>query len=71
MVVGASVTLENISDEEMKEFAESYIYLFEMTDRVPREDRDKIITALIALRAQYDCCLNIRELYKLCKECDG
>lgn len=36
-------------DEEMKEFAESYIYLFEMTDRVPREDRDKIITALIAL----------------------
>jgi hypothetical protein len=55
----------------MKEFAESYIYLFEMTDRVPREDRDKIITALIALRAQYDCCLNIRELYKLCKECDG
>lgn len=52
-------------DEEMKEFAESYIYLFEMTDRVPREDRDKIITALIALRAQYDCCLNISRIIQI------
>lgn len=60
-----------MADERMREFAESYIYLFEMTKRASSEDREKIVTALIALRMHYNCCLNIRELYKLCKECDG
>lgn len=58
-----------MSDEKMKEFAESYLYLYDMLGRVPKEDFDKIITAMTALQLHYDCYLDVCDLRELLKGC--
>lgn len=51
-------------NERMKEFAESYLYLLDMVGSVSEDDRNKIITAMVALQSYYHYFGDARELLK-------